>query len=419
MTKNILFFLLILLSIIKAQDVNAIYPQLEKLCKDLHANPELSLKEEKTSERIALELRKLGYDVTERFAGYGLVGVLKNGEGKTVLIRTDLDALPIDEQTGLKFTSNNKGVMHACGHDMHMSVFIGTAKLLADNKDKWKGTALLIGQPAEEVGKGARMMLEAGLYKVFGVPNYALAIHVTPSFKAGTIGYYKGNAMSSATSITIKVKGIGGHGASPHLSIDPIVVSSQMILAFQTIVSREVSPFDPAVVTVGYIKGGTKHNIIPNEVEMGLTVRSFNDIVKEKILNSIRTKAKSIAQSAGLPDNLLPEVIISEETPSVYNYPNLVDSLLPLLKKELGEQNVIEAQQWSASEDFSEYGRTKDKVASFLIWVGTALEEDWKKKEQGFSIPFVHSPNFNPDFENTIKTGVRTVISAALYLLGK
>ncbi|MCX6167771.1 MAG: amidohydrolase [Ignavibacteriales bacterium] len=416
--KKIILSIFILFALrTNAQNINSIYPDLEKLCKDLHSDPELSLKEERTSARIAQELKNLGFEVTERFGGYGVVGILKNGEGKKILIRTDLDALPVKENTSLLFTSKNNGVMHACGHDVHMSVFIGTARMLAENKNKWKGTIMMIGQPAEEIGKGARMMLDAGLYEKFGVPDYALAIHVSPAAKVGTDLYCPGYAMSDATSITIKVKGIGGHGASPQLAVDPIVMTAQMILSYQTIISRETSPFDPAVITVGYIKGGTKHNIIPDEVEMGLTVRTFNDDVKKKILNSIKTKTEKIAESFGLSSDKLPEIIISEQTPAVYNNHELVNRLVPILKKEFGESNIIQSQPWSASEDFSQYGRTKEKVPSFMIWVGSASAEDWAKKQGGWNIPFVHSPNFKPDFENTIKSGVRTVLTSTMELL--
>jgi len=415
--KIIVLLTLIAFNLAFGQNIDSIYPDLKKLCEDLHIRPELSLKEEKTSERIGFELRKLGYEVTEKFGGYGVVGIMKNGGGKTLLIRTDMDALPIEETTSLPFTSVNKGAMHACGHDIHMSVFVGAARLLSENKNKWKGTVMMIAQPAEEIGKGAKLMLDAGLYQKFGVPDYALAIHVSTNFEAGSVAYCPGNAMSSATSLTITVKGIGGHGATPQFTVDPIVLAAQMILTFQTIVSREISPFDPAVVTVGYIKGGTKHNIIPSEVEMGLTIRSFNDDVKGKIISSIKNKAEHLAASAGLPKELYPIVQIPEETPSVFNNPELTERMVKLLRTELGENKVIHAQPWSASEDFSQYGRTQEKVPSLLLWVGAATKENFEKLNRGEKIPFVHSPNFNPDYENTIKTGLRVVSTEAFHLL--
>jgi hippurate hydrolase len=399
------------------QTIDNIYPYLEKLCFELHQYPELSLQEEKTSNRISGELRKLGFEVTEKLGGHGLVGLLKNGNGKTVLIRTDLDALPIEENTGLPFSSKNKGVMHACGHDIHMSVFIGVAYLLATNKDKWNGTVMMVGQPAEEIGRGSKLMLNAELYEKFGVPDYALAMHVASGVEAGNVTFYPGNAMANASSITIKVHGLGGHGALPQNTIDPIVIASQLINSFQTIVSREISPFEPAVVTVGYIKGGTKHNIIPNVVEMGLTIRSFNDEVHSKLIESIRNKSKYIAISYGLPDSLLPEIIISDDTPSVYNNPELTELVVTLLKSKLGDEKVFQTSRWTAAEDFANYGRTKEKVPSLMLWVGAEKKETMDKINRGIKTPIVHSADFIPDYERTIFTGVKSICEAAFYLL--
>lgn len=412
-----LLIIFLLPTLLIAQDIDKIYPYLEKLCREFHQFPELSLQEERTSKRIGEELRKLGFEVTEKIGGYGLVGILKNGEGKRLLIRTDMDALPIEEKTGLPFSSNNKGVMQACGHDIHMSVFIGVANILANNKSSWKGTLMMVAQPAEEIGRGSKLMLEGGLFQKFGVPDYALAIHVASGVEAGNIAYYPGNAMANASSVTIKVHGLGGHGALPQDTIDPIVIASQMVLAFQTIVSREVSPFEPAVVTVGYFKGGTKHNIIPNEVEMGLTVRSFNDNLHSKIIESIRNKSKSIALSYGLPENLLPEVTISDETPSVYNNPELTEKIVRLLSIRLGDDKVFQTSRWTAAEDFSNYGRTRENVPSLMLWVGSEKKETMEKIAKGIKTPILHSADFNPDYERTIKTGVFTITESAYELL--
>lgn len=421
--KNLLFIsLLISLSFtnkICGQTIDELYPRLEKLCNELHQYPELSLHEEKTSSRIADELRKLGFDVSVKFGGYGLVGILKNGDGKKLLIRTDMDALPIEENTALPYSSRNKGVMHACGHDIHMSVFIGVATLLANNKDKWNGTLMMVAQPAEEIGRGAKMMLEAGLYQKFGIPDYALAIHVASGIEAGHVTYYPGNAMANASSVTIKIYGLGGHGALPQNTIDPIVIASQMVLSFQTIVSREVSPFDPAVVTVGYIKGGTKHNIIPSEVEMGLTVRSFNDELHSKIIESIRNKSKNIAMSYGLTEDLLPEVTISDETPSVYNNPDLTKRIVSLLEIKIGEDKIYQTSRWTAAEDFANYGRTKEKVPSLMLWIGSEKKETIEKITKGKKMPILHSADFDPDYERTIKTGVFSITESAYELLRK
>lgn len=399
------------------QTIDKIYPYLEKLCSELHQYPELSLQEVKTSNRISGELRKLGFEVTDNFGGHGLVGILKNGNGKTVLIRTDLDALPIEENTGLPYSSRNKGVMHACGHDIHMSVFVGVAYLLATNKDKWNGTVMMVGQPAEEIGRGSKMMLDAGLYEKFGIPDYALAMHIASGVEAGNVTYYPGNAMANASSITIKVHGLGGHGALPQNTIDPIVIASQMINSFQTIVSREISPFEPAVVTVGYIKGGTKHNIIPGEVEMGLTIRSFSDEVHSKLIASIRSKSKNIAESFGLPENLLPEITIADETPSVYNDPVLTERVITLLKAKLGDEKVFQTSRWAAAEDFSNYGRTREKVPSLMLWVGAEKKETMGKIKRGEKTPVVHSADFIPDYERTILTGLKSISEAAFGLL--
>lgn len=418
-TKILLIASFSFMNINSGQTIDKIYPYLEKLCTDLHENPELSLQEENTSSRISAELRKAGFDVTEKFGGNGLVGILKNGNGKTILIRTDLDALPIEENTGLPFTSKNKGVMHACGHDIHMSVFVGVANLLASNKDKWNRTVMMVGQPAEEIGRGSKMMIEAGLYEKFGVPDYALAIHIASGIESGTVTYYPGNAMANASSITIKVHGLGGHGALPQNTIDPIVLASQIIISFQTIVSREISPFEPAVVTVGYIKGGTKHNIIPNEVEMGLTIRSFNDEVHSKLIESITSKSKNIAKSYGLPDKLLPEITISDYTPSVYNDPELTNHVVNLLKSKLGNEKVYQSSRWTAAEDFANYSRTKEKVPGLMLWVGAEKKETMEKIKRREKTPIVHSADFVPDYKHTIITGVKTISEAAFDLLKK
>lgn len=416
-TKIFLLTTILLSDIIYGQKIDNIYSYLEKLCFELHQYPELSLQEDKTSNRISGELRKLGFEVTEKFGGHGLVGILKNGNGKTVLIRTDLDALPIEENTGLPYSSKNKGVMHACGHDIHMSVFVGVAYLLATNKDKWNGTVMMIGQPAEEIGRGSRMMLNAGLYEKFGVPDYALAMHIASGVEAGNVTYYPGNAMANASSVTIKVHGLGGHGALPQNTIDPIVIASQMINSFQTIVSREISPFEPAVVTIGYIRGGTKHNIIPNEVEMGLTIRSFNDEVHSKLIESIRNKSKGIAISYGLPDTLLPEIIISDETPSVYNDPELTERIISLLKTKLGDAKVFQTSRWTAAEDFANFGRTREKVPGLMLWIGAEKQDTMEKIERGEKTPILHSADFVPDYERTLRTGLKSISEAAFDLL--
>ena len=314
--------------------------------KRLHAQPELSHREEKTAAFFAGELRALGYSVTERvgkferpeWAGYGVVGVMKNGPGPTVLLRTELDALPVDEKTGLPYASKVKSkndagqdvsVMHACGHDLHITSLLGTAKQLANLKSQWSGTLVIIGQPAEETIDGARAMLRDGLYTRFPKPDFIIALHDQPDFAAGTVGYIPGYALASSTSVDIKIRGIGGHGSKPEGAKDPIVVAAQVIVALQTIVSRENSPLDPAVVTVGSIHGGTRPNIIPDEVNLQLTVRAYKEEVRRNVLASIERITKGIALAGGIPDDRAPIVTVSgtEVTTATYNDPALTERL--------------------------------------------------------------------------------------------
>ncbi len=325
------------------REIDADYPYLEKLYLDLHRHPELSYQEKRTAARIAAELKKLGLTVTTGVGGHGVVGVLKNGEGPTVLLRTDLDALPVAEQTGLPYASQVKAVeqtgqevpvMHACGHDVHMTVFAGTARWLVRHRDAWSGTLVMIGQPAEERGAGARAMLEDGLFERFPKPDYALALHVNAALPAGTVAWVPGYALANVDSVDITVHGIGGHGAYPQATRDPVVLASQIVLALQTIASREIDPQDPVVVTVGSIHGGTKHNIISDRVDLQLTVRTYSDETRRKVLDAIRRIATNMGRVAGLPDGLLPEVRIHEEeyTPSTYNDPELAARLAAALR---------------------------------------------------------------------------------------
>jgi len=292
--------------------IDAESKSLVDLYKDLHQNPELSLQEERASAKMAAELQKLGFEVTPKFAGFGLVGIFKNGKGPTILVRTDMDGLPVEEATGLPYASKARardrygkevGVMHACGHDMHMACWVGTARTLVALKDKWAGTLMFIAQPAEEIGMGAKMMLEAGLYKKFPKPDYCLALHCDYRIEAGHINFTEGVAMANVDTIEVLVKGKGGHGAAPHTTIDPIVLSAKIILDLQTIVSRERNPTEPSVVTVGSIHGGTKSNIIPNDVKMQLTVRTTNDVMRKNVKESIERicKAAAMGSSADPP----------------------------------------------------------------------------------------------------------------------
>ncbi|MDZ7289904.1 MAG: amidohydrolase [candidate division KSB1 bacterium] len=408
---------------------NREYPSLEQLYKHLHANPELSLHEEKTSARIAEELRKTGFMVTTGIGKFGVVGVMKNGNGPTVLVRTDLDALPITENTGLEYASkvcvkddqgNEVGVMHACGHDIHMTSFIGTARLLSQLKDKWRGTLVFIGQPAEERGGGARAMLADGLYTKFPKPDYCVAWHVAAEIPAGTVGYCEGYALANVNSVDLTIRGVGGHGAYPHTTKDPIVIAAQTIMALQTIVSREIKPIDPAVVTVGSIHGGTKHNIIPDEVHLQLTVRSYSDATKEQTLRAIERICKGIAIAAGVPEDRMPIMTVLDEfTPSTYNDPALMKKMTASMKAILGADKVITKEPVMGGEDFGEYGRTEHKIPIAIFWLGTVQPERVEHSLHGGEpLPSLHSSQFAPLPEPTIKTGVTAMTAAVLDLLG-
>jgi amidohydrolase len=406
------------------------YPALDKLYKHLHQNPELSLQEEKTAATMAAELKALGFEVQEKIGGHGIVGVLKNGKGPTVLIRTDMDALPLEEKTGLPYASkakgvnaagNEVGVMHACGHDIHMTVFVGTARALVHTRNQWKGTLVMVGQPAEENGFGADMMFKDGLYDKIPTPDYAIALHDNSFLPAGTIGYREGALMASVDMMDITVFGQGGHGAAPHTTIDPVVLSAQMVLAFQTVVSRQLNPIDPAVVTVGSIHGGTVHNIIPDQVKMQLTLRSYTPEVREQTIASIRRIAKNTALAAGMPEDKLPVISIRDpQTPATINDPALTRRIVGVLRKNLGEANVVETPLNMVGEDFSRFGMQPKKVPICMIWLGAADPAKVKAAEAGGeSLPSLHSPFFAPLPEPTIKTGVKAMSAAALELFAK
>ncbi|MCS6978344.1 MAG: amidohydrolase [Gemmatales bacterium] len=402
------------------------YDDLEQLYKHLHANPELSYQEEKTSARLAEELRKLGFTVTERVGGYGVVGVLKNGNGPTVMVRADMDALPVIERTGLPYASKVRvkdaegrdiGVMHACGHDMHMACWVGTARVLTELKDRWSGTLVFIGQPAEERGGGAKAMLEDGLYTRFPKPDYALALHCDGYTPHGVVAVTEGLALANVDSVDIIVKGQGGHGSAPHTTIDPIVIAARIVLDLQTLVSRETDPLDSAVVTVGSIHGGTKHNIIPNEVKMQLTVRSFKTSVRHHLLKGIERIAKAAAQAARAPE---PEVIVhaDEFTPAMVNDVRLTRKTAAALRKVLGEDCVVSKPPMMGGEDFSRFGLAGVPICMFRL--GT---ESPKRLEEaangGRPVPSMHSDTYYPVVEPTLKTGVQAMSAAVLNLLAK
>lgn len=413
------------------QAIDEDYAYLEELYLYLHQNPELSYQEENTMKKIGGELDGLGFEVTENVGGFGLVGVMKNGEGPTVMIRTDLDGLPVEEQTGKKYASrataiNQAGdevfVMHACGHDIHMSAFVGTARRLVELKDTWRGTLVMIGQPAEERGGGARAMLAEGLFERFPKPDYNLALHDGAGAPAGLVGYTSGYALANVDSVDIIVHGIGGHGAYPHTTKDPVVLAAQIVVDLQTLVSRVISPLEPGVVTVGSIHGGTKHNIISDEVKLQLTVRSYSDEVRETLLEGIERIAVNQGRAAGLPEDMLPEVTLREDehTPSVYNDPALAARVTDAMREAGVADVIMEIPPVMGGEDFAQYGRTEDKIPGLLFWIGAVNPEEYAATvAAGGSFPSLHSPFFAPDPEPTIKTGVRAMTIAALELLGK
>lgn len=388
----------------------------------LHKNPELSFQEKETATYFAARLREAGCEVTENLGGCGVVGVMKNGEGPTVLVRTDLDALPITEQTGLPYASTKTmteqdgstvGVMHACGHDVHMTNLLGVAGFLGANKERWQGTILFIGQPAEERGAGAKAMLDDGLLERFGKPDFALAIHVSPNLSSQQVGILSGYTMANVDSIDIEITGKGGHGAIPQNTIDPIVIAARLVLDLQTIDSREIKPIDPVVVTVGSIHAGTKHNIIPDTCRLQLTVRSFSDTVRQKTLEAIRRKANAAAASSGAPD---PQIKISEGTPSLYNDPELTSRVRAILEKTLGEKQVATIEPAMIGEDFSQFGRKGIPSVMFELGVVEPRKLEYYRDQQ-IAPPSLHTAGFAPDVERALPTGIQAMSQVLLELL--
>ncbi len=409
--------------------VNKELPSLLKLYQYLHANPEISFQEAKTGQRLGVELKTLGFEVTQNVGGHGVVCVLKNGKGPTVLVRTDTDALPVKEATGLLFastrtTTDDQGktvpAMHACAHDVHMTCWSGTARVLTDLKSQWSGTLVFIGQPAEERGAGAKAMLADGLFKKFPVPDYCLALHVSSDQPAGTLGFTSGYAMANVDSVDITVRGVGGHGSQPQSAKDPIVLAAQIVLALQTIVSREIHPLDPAVVTVGSIHGGTKHNIIPDDVRLQLTLRSYSDEVREKLIASIRRIVKGQALAAGLKEDRFPIVNVKDEfTPAAYNDPKLVERINGVFGQWFGEGVMIERKPTMGGEDFGRYGRTERKIPIYMFRLGGVSPAVMKRSRAlGQPLPSLHSAKFVPDTD-CIKTGITAMTAAVLELVGK
>jgi amidohydrolase len=397
---------------------------------DLHKNPELSLMEFETSEKMAVNLESLGFQVTKGVGGNGVVGVFKNGGGKVIMLRTDMDALPMKETTGLPYASNTIGrdasgaevpVMHACGHDLHMAVWLGTLTTLVRMKDQWNGTIVAVAQPAEEIGAGAMDMINDGLFSRFPVPDYALAYHVSADMPAGMIGYYPGPIFAGVRSVDMKVFGSGGHGAMPHTTIDPIVLAARIILDLQTIVSREINPVKPAVVTVGSIKAGTKHNIIPNEVEMLLTIRFFEDTIYKQIMEAINRISRGIALSAGLTEDRIPLVTFSDQiTPPTINNSGLVLTSVNSMRDILGHDKAIQVDPLTVAEDFGRYGRTPEDIPIALFWLGGVNHDLYRDHlEKGTFLPPLHNSGFAPDFIPAFRSGVAAMSKAIIDILGE
>jgi amidohydrolase len=395
----------------------------------LHKNPELSLMEFNTSKKMAEELKSIGFEVTAGVGGNGVIGIFKNGPGKVVMLRTDMDALPVKENTGLPFSStvimkdingNENPVMHACGHDLHMTTWLGILRALVTLKSEWKGTIMAIAQPGEEGSLGAIAMIRDGLFKKFPVPDFALCYHVSAELPAGTIGYYPGPIFAGVKSASITVYGSGGHGAMPHTTIDPIVIAARIILDIQTIVSRKINPVKPAVVTVGAIHGGTKNNIIPDEVKMLLTIRFFEDDVFKTIRQSLIDITRGAAISAGLPESKMPLVEFDDsENPPVSNNPGLVMTSVKSMKNILGENNVFQVDPATVAEDFGKYGLTEEKIPVAIFWLGGVNRNKYDKHiSEGTALAPLHNSSFAPDFDPAFSTGVAAMTRTVIDLFG-
>ncbi|MBY0343200.1 MAG: amidohydrolase [Sphingomonadales bacterium] len=405
-------------------------PKLVELYRDLHANPELSFQEVQTAKKLAARARAMGFEVTEGVGKTGVVAVMKNGGGPTVMLRADMDGLPVIEQTGLPFASKVRavaqngtetGVMHACGHDTHMAAWIGAAQLLSQRKAQWSGTLVMILQPAEEIGQGAKAMLDDGLYTRFPKPDYVLAFHDAAQTPAGFIGYSKGFALANVDTVDVVVPGVGGHGAYPHTTKDPVVIASSIVMRLQTLVSRELNPTDSAVVTVGSFQAGAKHNIIPDEARLQLTVRSYSDETRKHLLDGIARIAKGEAIAAGVPENKMPKVTVQDPyTPATYNTPEFTETVMAGLKPRF-EGRVFEAPAVMGGEDFSQYYRAdKANVESLIFWVGGVPQAEWEKAQKGeVELPSLHSPFWAPDAPVVIATATEALTAATLGIMAK
>jgi hippurate hydrolase len=405
-------------------------PGLMELYRDLHAHPELSFEEVRTAKLLAARMRKLGFEVTEGVGKTGVVSVMKNGVGPTIMLRADMDGLPVVEQTGLPFASKQTatpasgvttGVMHACGHDTHMAAFIGAARQLSERKDEWQGTLVMILQPAEEIGLGAKAMLDDGLYTRFPKPEYVVAFHDAAQMPAGTIGYSPGYALANVDSVDITVPGVGGHGAYPHTAKDPIVLASAIVMKLQTLISREANPLEPAVVTVGSFHSGAKHNIISDEARLQITVRSYSDEDRKRLLDGIARIARGEAIAHGMPEDRMPRVTVEDPyTPSTYNDPEFSEAVMADLRTRFGEKRVLKVPSVMGGEDFSQFRRASpEDVQSLIFWVGGVPQDKWDaaQKPGAAPLPSLHSPFWAPDAEKVIATAAEALTASAMRLM--
>lgn len=434
--RRILLYLLVLAAFpapVHADDLRAAVaedmPELMALYRDLHSQPELSMQEVKTAAKLARRMRSLGFKVTEKVGKTGVVAVLANGPGPTVMLRADMDGLPVVEQTGLPFASRQTavsasgietGVMHACGHDTHMAAWIGAAQLLSERRKQWSGTLVVIAQPGEETGEGAAAMLADGLFERFPKPDYAIAFHNAAQFPAGVIGYSPGYALANVDSVDILVSGVGGHGAYPHTTKDPIVLASSIVMKLQTLVSRENDPLEPAVVTVGSFHGGSKHNIIPDEARLQLTVRSYSDESRKALLDGISRIARGEALAAGIPEDRMPKVTVAESyTPATYNDPSFAKDIAAVFTARFGAEHVREVPSVMGGEDFGRYRRADpEHIKSLIFWVGGVPPAYWEEAQaDARELPSLHSPFWAPDAEKVIGTAAEALAAAALGLM--
>ncbi|WP_265530456.1 amidohydrolase [Sphingomicrobium marinum] len=412
------------------EEVRADMPGLIEIYQDLHANPELSGMEVETAAKLAKRARDMGFEVTEGVGGTGVVAVMENGPGPVLMIRADMDGLPVVEQTGLPFASKvtavapasgvETGVMHACGHDTHMTTWVGTAQLLTEKKDQWSGTLVMILQPAEETGEGAKAMLDDGLYTRFPKPTHVIGFHDAAAGPAGYIGISPGYALANVDSVDVTVRGLGGHGAYPHTTKDPIVIASRIVTTLQTIVAREINPLESAVITVGSFNAGAKHNIVPDEATLLLTVRSYTPEVRKQLLDGIRRIANAEAIAAGVPEDRMPIIHIRDDefTPSTYNTPDLANHALALFKDNFGDDKVREATPVMGGEDFSRYWLADNSIESLIFWVGGQPLADWQAAGGDSSkLPSLHSPFWAPDADAVISTATEAMTLLALDIL--